>query len=1192
MDRQVPEARPEVVLCGVLLALLLLVGAGPASAQSSGAPPPWGAQGSPAPAAVTPASPPGAPAPSSSASGAVTPASPPSAQDLLSSTLSKDINTATYYELVAWCDELGLDDSGSRKELQARLAKHFSVTLPEAAVAGKRAVTVRSARQSEYFTQSESGEKYVLLRGDVAVEVSDQTDGTQQVIKAASITFNQSRRTISAVGDVTYTLTRGGQTDTFTGQSLDFDLDSSEAVFYDGSTRRLIKRSGADVPYTFAGETITRVSNDTVILQKGAFTSSETPSDPLYQIRAGTVWLLAPGEWAVQNAVLFIGRIPVLYLPGFFWPGDDFFFNPNIGYHPREGSFIQTTTYLLGRKPKEDTPFSFLQLTGSGDAGYALEPHGLFLRKMPGTQAPKDDGHSLKLMADIYSRLGFMAGLAGDFSPLATFKASIAASKSIFLDSATGDYTSSLPFANPPYSAGDEFWNSSTLFGLTIPLRFGLEGSLKTSGTFYSVTAGFQYYSDPTYTTDFYTRTESGMLSALFTQAATPATTPAATAATTPQMVNLSWDVTSKLDFTKMVSLPFVQNISIPNLNLNMTWQSKTTTATADPQLSDPGHSFFYPSSITIPNVSFAISGDIVTLGGAPAAPTTAAPAAAAPGGSTPAPAAPAESPAAPGPAGQPSSISVPLPASPAPTTPPATAPAAPAGPAAVAPDPGKGFRAPVPTGEAPTAPKEAVPRIPFRGPEAQPNEPQQGAGQGSTFKLSYQIQPRATLQQTFDPTAWSSPQSIDYIAKYRTFETGGSTSVVAASTFLDKLADTSLTFTLDGLWRSRFSPSAAELASTDWAAQLLSDQQQDRLSIRTAFQGTVRPFPAVQVLSTSSLQYRINARMYQVGLAGTDPFNPVVTTLGPDWAPDAISEHSLASNLALATPATTDSLAVTLQLPPLVPTMTALLNAAGGPLKGRVQGGFAAPPTGFLPQPLVVNAGVDFSPGLPLSASEELQFDVTGSMLTRATSQAGFAGLSGTFVAQNTGSPNRLVPGTMRVGFEATADPLYYWKDRVKLVPGLKTHWYLNFQNYIDNLFDFSPSLTLTVYKNLDFTFSSVSNNTRTYLYIPGWTSFPWVNPLTDLWQSFNFSNNDDRRRSGFKIQTLSLKVVQHFPDWDVSVQYQGSPQLITRTAPFSQQYEWSPTFAIQVQWNGVSEVKSNIHQDYTGSPTVPSLR
>ncbi|MGO9308027.1 MAG: hypothetical protein ACLQDL_03275 [Spirochaetia bacterium] len=1181
-------------MIAAVLALLLLAASPPATAQGAGTPP---TPGAPAPSetqTLALASP-----QANSASPQANSASPQadSAQKLLADTLAKDIDTASYYELVTWCQQLGLDDAGSRKELQARLARHFSVTLPEVPVPGKRSVTVRSARQSEYFTEAETGEKYVLLRGDVEVEVKDQTDGTVQVIKAGSLTFNQTRRTMSAVGSVTYALTRGGQTDTFTGQSLDFNLDTSEAVFYDGSTRRVVKHAGGDLAYTFQGETITRVSNDTVILKKGSFTSSETPADPLYQIRAGTVWLLAPGEWAVQDAVLLIGRVPILYLPGFFWPGDDFFFNPNFGYQTRAGSFLQTTTYLRGHKQKEESPFSFLQLSDSGDAGYATEPHGLFLRKIPGSTPPKDDGHSLKLMLDGYSRLGVMAGLAGDYSPLGTFRTSIATTRSVFLDPTSQLYTPYLPVSNPPYTAGEQFWNSSSLFGLDVPFRYGLEGSLKTSSSISSVAADFQYFSDPSFTTDFYTRSESGLLSALFTPAG-------AAPATTAQLVNLSWDVTTRVDFTRMVNQPFIQNLSMPDLDVKMTWQSYSPSGLSDPQASDPGSSFYYPSSITAPNVSFAMSGDIVSLGGSPPAPGPPG----APTGSTPAP---------------------------------------PPGPQA---ELGKGIRAPVPEDLPPPQPRQEAPRVPFRAPEPQADEQSQQPEQSTTFKLSYQLQPRATFEHTFDTTGWTTRQSVNYAILYRTFETGGTSSVTAAASFWDRLADTSVTFSQDGLWRYRFDPSVNELSLPDWPNLLLLDQQQDHLVFRTEFQSTLRPFPAIPELAASSLQYKINLRMYQIALTGMDPYNPVTTTSGPAWTPDAISEHSVASNLALVTPATSDSLGVTFQLPPLVPTLTSRLDASGGDFKGSVQGGFAAPTSGFEYQPLVVDASVDTGAGNPAStspwwtpapaqptntatptgtsapppsttptpstpgtnappvllttptaapatftASEELQFDVAGSVLTRSTSEIGYAGLAGVFVAQNFETPNQLVPSTMKVGYEGAANPIYEWKDRIMIVPGLKTHWYLNFQNYVDNLFDFSPSLTFTIYKSLDITFSSLSNNTRTYLYIPGWTGLPWVNPLTDLLDSFNFANNDDRRRSGFKIQTLSLRAVQHFPDWDVIVQYQASPQLITHTNATGAQYvqnEWTPTFAIQVQWNALSEIKSNIHQDYTGTPTVPSLR
>ncbi len=357
--------------------------------------------------------------------------------------------------------------------------------------------------------------------------------------------------------------------------------------------------------------------------------------------------------------------------------------------------------------------------------------------------------------------------------------------------------------------------------------------------------------------------------------------------------------------------------------------------------------------------------------------------------------------------------------------------------------------------------------RIPFRPPDSIASV--QGAvAIPATFKLSYQVQPRATLEHTFDTGNWTTRQAVDYSIKYRTLETGGATSLTAASTFLDNVADTSLTLSTDSLWRYRFDPSNPERASTDWPSTLLLDQQQDKVAFRTAFQGTVRPFPSLAELSTSSLQYRINARMYQIGLTPDplNPYNPSVATTGPAWTPDAISEHSVASTLAYSAPATTDSLGLTLQLPPLVPTMTGIADAAAGVWKGRIQGGFAAPPQSAVQyQPLVVSAGVDFgqgtatasaaqpspasttaaastgstgaqpsstppssttaaAPDTAFTATEELQFDVAGTVLSRSTSTIGYAGLSGKFMAQNTGVPNRLEPGTVKVGYESPWRP------------------------------------------------------------------------------------------------------------------------------------------------------------------------
>ena len=1085
-------------------------------------------------------------APAGPATSSATEPGTPAAQtadSLVSSTMGQDISTQSYYELVAWCQELGLPDTGSRSDLQTRLAQHFKVSLPSAGVAAKRTVTVRSARESEYYTVPDVEEKYVLLRGDVVIEVRDETNATLQVIKAATVTYNQTKKTVSAEGHVTYALTRGGKTDTFTGQRLAFDLESSQAIFYDGRTTRTITKGGKDIPYTFKGQTISRNQNDTVILDEGSFTSSEDADDPLYSVRASKVWVLGPGEWAIQNAVLMVGRVPLMYLPGFFLPGDEFFFNPNLGYKNREGSFLQTTTYLIGRKPKQDTPFGFLQLNESGDAGYNLEYNGLFLRKIPVSTPIPDKGQTLKLMADAYSRLGFFVGLDGNFAPRATFRSSVGLSRSIFLDPSTNLYTPYLPFVGSgSYSVGDELWNNSSAFGLTLPVRFGLEGTFKSTGDVYSVNADFQYFSDPSFTSDFYTRSEAGIISTVLTP-------PTATGAVTPQQANLSWDYTSKLDLTKTIGLPFVKSFTMPNLDMKFTWQSRTAPAPYDtyPLSADPRATFYLPASLTLPNVSISVSGDILSLSTSPAAKP-----------------APSPQEALPGEAGGVKSI----------------APA----------DPGKGLRGPEAANPAPTKSSETPPRIPFRAPEAQKDVTVGSGHLDSTLTVSYQVQPRATLEHTFDARQgiWVFQQDVDYSVLYRTFETGGTSTITTAASLWDKFLDLTATLGADGLWRSRFNPKPSYAALPDWQNLLTSDLQQDHFTLTSAFQGTLRPLPAIQELSASNLQYNLGLRLYQYSYIGTDPLNPEFGPTAFSWNPSNVTQHSLQSSLIFNTPFTTDSLALTAQLAPLTPTYTGLLNLAAGPAKGKVQAGFAEVSGVNQYQPVVTSGTLDF--GKPFNATEELQFDVDSSTLSRSTSQLGIYGFSSALVGERIN--NALVPSTIRVGYESGGDPVWYWKDRIKTDLSVKTHWYMNLQNNLDNLFDFTLTFDVSIYKFLDISFSSYSNNSRTYLYFPEMARYYGqapLNPLTDLINSFNFFNPTARINSSFKIRTITAKVVQHFGDWDLMFQYQGSPQLITTTNPVTfvqtTQYTWSPIFAIQVQWNAVPEIKSNIHGDSTGT-------
>ena len=197
----------------------------------------------------------------------------------------------------------------------------------------------------------------------------------------------------------------------------------------------------------------------------------------------------------------------------------------------------------------------------------------------------------------------------------------------------------------------------------------------------------------------------------------------------------------------------------------------------------------------------------------------------------------------------------------------------------------------------------------------------------------------------------------------------------------------------------------------------------------RSSFQGTFRPLPAIAELSASNLQYKLGLRLYQYSYVGTDPLHPEFGPTNFSWTPSNVSQHSLQSSLIFNTPVTTDSLALTAQLAPLTPTYTGLLSLAAGPAKGKVQGGFAEVAGVKQYQPVVASGTLDF--GKPFNATEEVQFDVDSSTLTRSTSQLGMYGFSSAFVGERIN--NSLVPSTVRVGYESGGDPVWYWKDRIK---------------------------------------------------------------------------------------------------------------------------------------------------------------
>ena len=50
---------------------------------------------------------------------------PDNSQSLFEKTIAIDVSTADFHELAAWCRQLGLDEKGTKSELQQRLLSYY-----------------------------------------------------------------------------------------------------------------------------------------------------------------------------------------------------------------------------------------------------------------------------------------------------------------------------------------------------------------------------------------------------------------------------------------------------------------------------------------------------------------------------------------------------------------------------------------------------------------------------------------------------------------------------------------------------------------------------------------------------------------------------------------------------------------------------------------------------------------------------------------------------------------------------------------------------------------------------------------------------------------------------------------------------------------------------------------------------------
>jgi lipopolysaccharide assembly outer membrane protein LptD (OstA) len=1141
-------------------------------------------------------------------------------KNLFKDTLSIDINTAQYYELLSWCSSLDLSTKGTIEDLRDRLYTFYGVSEEERGAGGTekkggRKITITSADKTEYFTLSEIEEDYIVLEGDVILELKDEATESRHIIRAGKIVFNQSNNYLSAKGGIEYTLIEKGEEEVFTGESLTFNVDNWKGVFFKGITSSEEEVSEEKLEFRFYGRHIIRSSKDVVTLEDGSITSS--PGEPpYYQIKAKKIYVLAPGEWGIEHAVLYMGRVPVFYIPYFFKPGDEIFFHPVIGFRPEEGYFIQTTTYLVGQPSKSDESLSLLQMERGGE-DYKKELKGLFLRKTRQlTEEEKKAKEFLeqtntyaKIMLDAYMRLGYYLGFDASLTNRGVLKdlkiyTAVARSRNIYYDIGTSAFT--------PYreNNNDDFvsdWNNSSFLGFSFPLRYGIDSFLSLGLDWFSLNIELPLYSDPFFQRDFGRREEridwgkimgiTGEEPGEFGKEKTQG-----------EMTSLSWSLqTSLKPDTRMVS-PYISTAEVRRIAMEMEWRTKeikeSNTPGLDPgdpnfvpesertEYSFPERKFFYPSSYLLPGFSATLAGTILDTKSSQKSKKS---------------------------KGQQNLREL----------------------------PGKGLTVPweeprqennneiMPAertyGIEKTKSLPISPKLPYR----ELDDPVAGPVLVDPFRhtIGYSVRPALTLESNMDSDYWHYPGDIDFSKAYSLLNTYGTVQLDYSFSILEKLFILKNTLTLQGEYKEHFDPS--DSVASLWDSYLLQDYNANYIRLRDEISLTSFPLLGNSYLEKSHIAYTIAADVVEKRFDyNISPREPVYTTYPFHWQREYFSKHNLDILFNLRVWEQDQSLQTQFVLPPLYAEISPALTLRTGPLTSEVSTSFKEDIYGWEYDPLRVKETLsflsssyisnalylDFNYGYLTENTSELKISFFDDMLglkqtfslgnselameeepglpihrdpTYSETQLTLAWVKTGFIARKT-TPYKFSTGTgwieegedyfqpesLYAGIDHTFKTGPLWKNRIFLDINLDTTWNMNLIRFSENLFRFSLGLHFYIHEFLDLNISFLSENTNTFRYFPLLSrklGLEPVNPLTDFFKSFNIFNKEHRRESFFNAKKIQVSLLHHLYDWDLALDYTGEPILKTNNLGY-REYEWESRFSIFVQWNPIPEIKRTV--------------
>ncbi len=465
--------------------------------------------------------------------------------------MAHKIATASHNELLAMAEIRGLDTSLSDDDIRKALYGAEGITVDETMVEESTKGYSLEIVNADSSTTLANGN--VELVGNI--ELVFRSGSEEKLLTCTRLLFDEKNKKITAFENVAFT-----DKDKSKSKLGDVEADivtffyESENLIISGGTTETERKNNEDEKVTFytKGELLTYNAKDGGLVFKDGFISSNV-EDSYSSISADTLALLDGGDMFLKNATLKLGRVPLVYMPIFFYPGSTLVGNPAFGFNSSRSMFVSTTWEIFGKNKeleKEGESSSFSALLRSNDDGKMVS-NGLYYReleegeKLSGLESWADKTSSFfSISADVYQDSGLFLGYDGAFNT-SDKKLKSESHSGIALTQAASNYKGKL--------------------------RYYSNNNLKLNSTWANLTLDFPFYSDPEVAKDYKNRITSFAFTSLFGEEQEFPTS--YNTAYTSYSLKLSGDLKLPSKYSK----PYLSSLSLSNINATVEnkWDSK-----------------------------------------------------------------------------------------------------------------------------------------------------------------------------------------------------------------------------------------------------------------------------------------------------------------------------------------------------------------------------------------------------------------------------------------------------------------------------------------------------------------------------------------------------------------------------------------------------------------------------------------